>query len=216
MTMPFCTNCGKEVKDGINHCPHCGAPLRASSNNPPSGPMPIHSSVQKKRLSGDAKYLPIITVIVIVVVIGSAAGYYYSIGGGGNSSLPWGSDGGNITITSTSYRWADDMYNSNYRLLIIDLNLTNDKDVAVLTNTYNMLRDDGTGRDCWFLTTSDGVVVNAYYISTPSLPDRLSAHTNYSFSVAVQVPNGLSVTKLQYTNYWLSNERFSIYFPTVT
>lgn len=192
------------------------------SDNLQSMSPPTNFPLPKKR-TGDEKYLPILVVGVVVVIIGSIFGYYYNLSLEANdfeandsNNLPWGSDGGNHTIAAKSYRWTDDMYNKNYRLFIINMNLTNDKDVSVLTSTYNLLIDDTSGKKCWFLTTSDGIVVNAYYISTPSLPDRLPAHTNYSFSVAFQVPNDISVTKLQYTNYWLSDQRFSIYISTIS
>lgn len=51
----FCSNCGKQIPDNVNFCPHCGAKLQASSNpNPktvepqPSTPKTATQKTKKK------------------------------------------------------------------------------------------------------------------------------------------------------------------------
>ena len=148
--------------------------------------------------------------IVLSVLI--PAGFIYAVASlngtldGQGNGLPLGSTGDGITITSPKYLWFDFMDGSHYQYLRLHMNMTNTKEVAVLTSNY-LMTDSYWGENYWFITTSDGITVKADEVASSDVPDRLSPGATCSFYVDFLVPKGLSITSVQYL---YDGDRFNV------
>lgn len=72
----FCTKCGKEIKEGMKHCPFCGEIVQKGNT-------------AKAAVSSDAKKLKKIKIILIIIALLLIGGLYNAIteNKGGNSVL---------------------------------------------------------------------------------------------------------------------------------
>ena len=68
----YCTNCGKEVRDGAKFCSHCGFALQkpAPVEEKPAPPEPPAPKKKKSRL------VPIIAALCVLILAGGAAMYF--------------------------------------------------------------------------------------------------------------------------------------------
>ena len=65
MALIQCKECGKEISDQAQACPHCGAPVRAATQSAPANVAP------KRPLSGASGCLIVIVLVVVFLTIRS-------------------------------------------------------------------------------------------------------------------------------------------------
>lgn len=77
MAMIYCNECGKEISDKADKCPHCGCPVSAQNignQNNSSAPVVVSNAIPEKKGSCLKTILIVFGVLVVIGIIGSLAG----------------------------------------------------------------------------------------------------------------------------------------------
>ena len=140
----YCQKCGKQIADGSEYCPECGAstaqPTMGASGRPmqPSFSSVSSASQPKKKKTGLWITLGVIAVIIIAVAVG---------GGKGTSSMP-APAGATITTTAQPTADSDKVYTVSEAASIAGCNMAkkalvveDDGNIAELLRLY--LEKDG-------------------------------------------------------------------------
>jgi hypothetical protein len=147
----FCQSCGHTLLGG-HFCPNCGSPAMDTSARPETtlnGLLPPHNKRgNSKKTAGIIVAALVLIVSIVLITNGSNM-----LGGIGGINSGSGADE-EKTISVKSYKWSTELF-SNKRLLVLTLELTNDRDVTVKTSDYRVLSTSYDKGEYWLLPDFD-------------------------------------------------------------
>ena len=182
-----CQTCGVENPDQASFCQGCASPIRAQGQTG----VPSSRGTQNKKSSSKTVVIIVVAVVLVIVILAIIASL--AINAAVDDALTTDAE---ITVLSAA-EVADPFWvpQSGYRFVELTVTMTNNEDTTLALSVFE-----------FEIVTSDGTSYSATVLVENTLPSSILAGQTATFTIAFQVPEDKTPTKLVYHEVFGTNE----------